>query len=332
MMQADAGKNRIGVYLFLAVVLGAGFVFNYFASMRELNGLIVFLPFLAGMFAFVLQIFLERKSFMGLYSKSYPYRKLKLSGWISAFVLFEFVLAWGLSTGQISLQGVDLASVNILLFGTIIYYHLFVRMKISLRFLFMGILIPLLTAGTAFGLGHYFGIIGFTAPAKKIGGIVFLNSLYWMIYSIFFQVVCEEPAFRGYLLQKLLDKGEFFAIVFSSICYGLWRVSFVIFSGETFNYVLVLFIGSCIIGAITALLFLKGRNLLVAALCHGILNGVWKSVFTVTNNPGIREYIEFRSPESYLHLTGIWYCCLLLALILLTFIPRKTFCIDRLAP
>jgi membrane protease YdiL (CAAX protease family) len=325
MIQADAGKNRMGVYFFLIAVLITGFISNYYASVKGFNKLEVFLPFLAGMVAFALQIFLDKKSFMGLYSKSYPYRRLKLYGWISAFVLFEFVLVWGLSTGQIALQGVDLVSVNILLFGTIMYYHLFVRMKISLRFLFMGILIPLLTAGAALGLGHYFRIIGFTAPADRIGNIVFLNSLYWMVYSIFFQVVCEEPAFRGYLLQKLLDRGEFFAIMFSSMCYGLWRISFAIFSGKTFKEILVLFIGSCIIGAIFGVLFLKGRNLLVAVLCHGILHGLWKSVFSITNNPGIRECIEFHSPESYMYLAGIWYCCLLLALILLTFIPRKTF-------
>lgn len=330
-MRADAGKNRIGVYLFLAIALAAGFIFNYFAYKKGFNELIAFLPFLAGMSAFVLQIFLDRKPFMGLYSKSYPYRKLKLYGWISAFVLFEFVLVWGLLTGQTVLQGGDLVSVNILLFGAIMYYHLFVRMRISLRFLFMGILIPLLTAGAALGLGHYFGIIGFIAPAGRIGNIVFLNSLYWIVYATFFQVVCEEPAFRGYLLQKLLYRGEFFAIVFSSICYGLWRISFTIFSGKTFNDILVLFAGSCIIGAIFAMLFLKGRNILVAALCHGILYGVWKSVFTVTNNPGIKEYIEFHCPESYMYLAGIWYCCLLLALIFLTFIPRKTSYADSLA-
>jgi membrane protease YdiL (CAAX protease family) len=327
-MKARFSENKTGIYCFLIIVCAAGFIFNYQASSPGLKDFIVFLPFLAGALAFFLQTALDKKPFIELYSKSYPYRRLKLYGWISTFILFEFILVWGLSTRQISFQGEDLISVNILLFGAVMFYHLFVRMKISLRFLFMGILIPILAAGTTLGMANYFNIIEFIVPTSKIGNIVFLNSLYWMIYAIFFQVVCEEPAFRGYLLQKLLYKGEFSAVLLSSLCYGLWRVSFFAFAGRGIDEIVVVFIGNCIAGAMFAILFLKGRNLLVAALCHGILHGMWKSIFALSDNPGIGQYIKLNSPGSGIQIMILWYSCLLAGLILLTFIPRKKLCAD----
>jgi membrane protease YdiL (CAAX protease family) len=327
-LKTGVHKNTIGIYLFAVLILLIGIIFNYRISVSGYKDWIKIMPFIAGLVAFALHLFLDQRPFMELYSKSYPYRKLKLYGWICTFVLFEFVLVWGLSTGQISLQGEDLIAVNILLLGAIIFYHLFVRMKISLRFLFMGILIPLLAAGTALGLANYFNIIRFVAPTDKIGSIVFLNSIYWVMYAIFFQTVSEEPAFRGYLMQKLLYKGEVFAILYSSVIYGLWRVLLVVFTGRTFLDILLHFVGSCIAGAILAVLFVKGRNLLVSVICNGIIYGVWMSFFARANNPGISQYIEFSSSWSGTQIAVLWYLCLSIGLLLLTFIPRKNLSLE----
>jgi membrane protease YdiL (CAAX protease family) len=285
---------------------------------------VVFLPFFAGMLAFLFQVFLDKRPILELYSKSYPYRKLKIYGWISAFLLFEFVLIWGMHTGQISLHGEDLISVNILLIGAIIYYHLFVRMKISLRFFFIGIFIPLAATGIALGLGSYFNILRFVLPEERIGRIVFFNSFYWVVTALLFQVVCEEPAFRGYLMRKFLYRGELSAILFSSLFYALWRILFSIFAGVGMYEICILFFGNLITGAIFAVIFIKGRNLLASIICHGIIEGMWRSFFAFGSNPGIRQYMEFYSPWSGAQLAILWYVCLLAGLVIITFVPRKT--------
>jgi len=322
-MNTEPGRHNPGVYYFLIVLFVLILAINMYGIITGFKALAVFLPFFAGMTAFLFQIFCDRKPILQLYSKSYPYRRLKLYGWISAFVLFEFVLVWGMHTGQMSLQGEDLVVVNILLAGAILYYHLFVRMKISLRFLFIGIFIPLAATGVTLGLGSYFGILKFILPAEKIRNIVFLNSLYWAIISMFFQMVCEEPAFRGYLMQKLLYRGELSAVIVSSACYALWRMSFSVFAGKGIDEILILFSGNFITGAIFAVLFIKGRNLLASIVCHGIVDGIWRSFFAFEGNPGIRQYIEFSSSWTGTQLAILWYFCLFAGLVLLTFIPRK---------
>ena len=322
-MDTEPCRNNSGIYCFLIALFVLILAINMYGLVTGFKTMVMFLPFFAGMTAFLFQVFCDKKPILQLYSKSYPYRKLKLYGWISAFVLFEFVLVWGTYTGQIPLQGEDLVVVNILLAGAIAYYHLFVRMKISLRFLFIGIFIPLTATGVTLGLGSYFGILRFILPAEKIGNIVFLNSLYWVIASMFFQAVCEEPAFRGYLMQKLLYRGELFAVIVSSACYALWRISFSVFAGKGIDEILILFSGNFITGAIFAILFIKARNLLASIICHGIVDGIWRSFFALEGNPGIRQYIEFSSSWTGTQLAILWYFCLFAGLVLLTFIPRK---------
>ncbi|GEM_PF-706858 len=322
-MNTTPCRNSPGVYYFLTVLFVLTIAINMYGLITGFKAAAVFLPFFAGMTAFLFQVFYDRKPILQLYSKSYPYRKLKLYGWISAFVLFEFTLVWGMHTGQMPLQGEDLVVVNILLAGAIAYYHSFVRMKISLRFLFIGIFIPLAATGVTLGLGSYFGILRFILPVEKIGSVVFLNSLYWVIASMFFQAVCEEPAFRGYLMQKLLYRGELSAVIVSSACYALWRMSFSIFAGRGIDEILILFSGNFITGAIFAVLFIKSRNLLTSIICHGIVDGIWRSFFAFETNPGIRQYMEFCSSWTGTQLVILWYFCFLAGLVLLTFIPRK---------
>jgi membrane protease YdiL (CAAX protease family) len=324
-MNEEHGRNIFSISLFVIALSALTLGVHVHEAVTDFRSLVLLLPFFAGMTAFLFQAFLDRRPVIQLYSKSYPYRKLKLYGWISAFALFEFVLVWGIYTGQISLEGQDLVVVNILLAGAILYYHLFVRMKISLRFLFIGIFIPLAATGVTLGLGSYFNILRFVLPAEKIGNIVFINSLYWIIASIFLQTVCEEPAFRGYLMQKILYKGEFSAIMISSLFYAVWRVSFSVFAASGIDEIMIVFLGNLIAGAIFAILFIKGRNLLPSIICHGIIDGIWRSFFAVEGNPGVRQYIEFSSESAGMQLAGLWYFCLLMSLVLITFIPRKKF-------
>ncbi len=327
-MRKEAEKKQITIFSFIVCVLATSFLLSKYSYLWHTGTLMLFAPFFAGILAFLFQLFADKSPVIALYSKSYPYRKLKPYGWISAFLIFEFVLVWGLYTKQILFLGEDLFLITILLIGAIVYYHLFVRMKISLRFVFLAIIIPLIAAGTALGLGSYFNILQFCIPGKKIGNIVFFNSLYWIFLSIFFQVVCEEPAFRGYLMQKLLYKGELFAILFSAACYCLWRVPFSLFPASGVKEIIVFLFGNFITGIIFALLFIKARNLLVAILCHGMISGLEISFFASSVNPGIMQYIKFLVPSARIQLLSIWFGCLFIGLIFLSFIPRKKLSIN----
>ncbi len=322
-MLKKAGRRHTEIFSFIICVITLSFALNRYSVLRHTGTLMLLAPFCAGLLAFFFQLFVDKRPLITLYSKSYPYRKLKPYGWLSAFLIFEFILVWGLYTKQILLLGEDLFLVTILFIGVIVYYHLFVRMKVSLRFVFLAIIVPLLAAGTALGLGSYFKILQFVIPGNKIGNIVFFNSLYWIFLSIFFQVVCEEPAFRGYLMQKLLYKGELFAILVSSACYCIWRIPFSLFIASSPQEIAVLFCGNFITGAIFALLFVKARNLLVAILCHGIISGLGMSFFASSVNPGIMQYMNFLIPSARIQLLSIWFACLLAGLIFLTLIPRK---------
>jgi len=316
-------KRQLRIFYFIVSAFVISFSLNRYSVLRHTGTLMLLAPFCAGLLAFFFQLFVDKKPLIALYSKSYPYRKLKPYGWLSAFLIFEFVLVWGLYTKQTLLLGEDLFLVTILFIGAVVYYHLFVRMKVSLRFVFLAIIVPLIAAGTALGLGSYFNILQFVIPEKRIGDIVFFNSLYWILLSVFFQVVCEEPAFRGYLMQKLLYKGELFAIIVSSACYCLWRVPFSLFIASDMKEAAVFLCGNFITGILFALLFVKARNLLVAILCHGIISGLQMSFFASSVNPGIMQYMNFLVPSTKTQLLIIWFSCLLIGLMLLTFIPRK---------
>jgi len=316
-------KNFKDVWYFIAFLFIILFSVGYLKAYRNISSAFLFAPFLIGMLAMFFQLFIRQEPIIGLYSKGYPYRKLKPYGVISAILLFEFILIWGLHTKDILPLGKDLFLITIVFIGAISYYHLFVRMKISLRFLFLAIFIPFLSAGTALGLGNYFNIIEFIVPTKKIGDIVFFNTAYWILFSIFLQIVCEEPAFRGYLLQRLISKGELFGIICSSCLFAIWRMPFTFLAGSNWVTTALIFIGNLIIGIILALLYIKGKNLLVPILCRGIIDGLLISFFASSAYPGIKQYLRFTRSQVDPMLIAIWLCCLLIGLAILTVIPRK---------
>jgi len=316
-------KRLTNAWFFVICATAISFLMNWAATTMRFREIVLLAPFVIGMLAFFFQLFVEQRPLIELYSKSYPYRKLKPYGVVSAILLFEFVLVWGLHTKQILLLNADLFFITVVLIGAIVYYHLFVRMKISLRFLVLAIFIPAIAYGAVLGMGRYFKILEFIIPTTHIGNIVFFNTVYWILASIFLQVVCEEPAFRGYLMQKLLKRGETFAIIYSSLAYAIWRTPFNIFIGAGWYEIALAFCGSFIAGAIFALLFIKGRNLLVPIICHGLINGLRSSLFASNVHPGIRQYIRFSVSQGELQLIILWFTFLLIGLILLTFIPRK---------
>jgi hypothetical protein len=76
-------------------------------------------------------------------------------------------------------------------------------------------------------------------------------------------------------------------------------------------------------GIIFALLFVKSKNLLVAIISHGIMDGLYISFFASEVFPGIGQYIRFNVSDGGARLAILWFSSLFVGLILLTFIPRK---------
>ena len=322
-MHETKENNFLDVILFVFLAISTSFIMNWAGSVKGVASAILLAPFAVGVLAFAFQALIIKSPLIALYTKSYPYRRLKPYGVVTTFLLFEFLLAWGLHTKQIDLNNGDIFLITIIFIGVIVYYHLFVRMKISLRFFFLAILIPFLALAAAVGLSSRLNLIQFISPTKSIYKTVILNTFYWIISGVFFQLVCEELAFRGYLMQRLVKKNEFFAVLVSSLVYAIWRLPFSLFIGAGLREIIITFSGSFITGIIFALLFIKGRNLLVPVLCHSIISGLQISLFTNTVNPGISSYIDFIMPVSQIGLMSLWIGSLAIGLILLTLIPRK---------
>lgn len=323
-MNIDKKENLLDVVFFIIIALLISVVFNYSRVKFNVSFPASAASFAVGLAAFFFQGCIRHKKLITLYSKNYPYRRLKPYGILTSFVLFEAVLIWGLHTKQIIFSEENLFLISVVFAGVIVFYHAFVRMKISLRFLSLAIFVPTLAGGTALGLGSYFKILEFIEPVGKIGQIVLVNTLYWILFNLFIQMVCEEPAFRGYLVQRLLNKGENFAVCVSSAVFALWYVPFVMVQGMDIVNILLALSGNFIMGAMYALLFVKGRNLLTAILCHGIIDGLRASIFASGSSYGIKEYIHFLLPQSRVCLAAIWFSCMVIGLILITFIPRKS--------
>ena len=125
-------------------------------------------------------------------------------------------------------------------------------------------------------------------------------------------------------MQRFLNKGELKAILYSAAAYALWRIPFSIFiEGVYWDEILLLLCGNLMMGIIFALLFVKGKNLLIAITSHGIMDGLYKSFFASEIFPGISQYIKFTASHGEYQLTVLWFFCLFIGLILLTFVPRK---------
>jgi len=74
---------------------------------------------------------------------------------------------------------------------------------------------------------------------------------------------------------------------------------------------------------ILGIVFVKGRNLLVAIICHGIIDGLYKSLTASSAHPGMRQYLDYLTPDGGTQLHLLWVTCLFIGLVLLSFIPRK---------
>ncbi len=181
-------------------------------------------------------------------------------------------------------------------------------MKVSLKYLFLGIFIPLFALGLAIGLGKYFNVIKFLTPQDNVVKTLFINTLYLAIFNTFYQLICEEPAFRGLIAQRLSNTGMLKPAIISSFIYALWHIVILLFMPVGMLKIIFTFAERLIMGCLFALLFIKGRNLLIPAVCNGIISAIKLSLFTGG------EHIVF---------IVFWLGCLTLGAILILIIPEK---------
>ena len=104
-----------------------------------------------------------------------------------------------------------------------------------------------------------------------------------------FATMGEELGWRGFLLPKLLPIGQWKAILFSGLIWGIWHAP-VILQGHNFPQhpgwgVLVMILGCVLLGAIFSWLYLKTRSPWSAAIAHGSVNA-WGSLPVLFLLPG----------------------------------------------
>ncbi len=291
-------KNKsIYVWVFVALIFAASLAMQY-ASVKTAPIPASAIGLFLGVLGFIFWRVVYKKPIIEIYSQTYPYRRLKPWGVVSAFVLFEYVLARGLYSGNLKLDNEHFYYIIAIFIGTIAFYFSFIRMKISLKYLFYGIFIPLLAFGAAMGFGKYFEFINFSV----------LNIFYWVLFNILYQLVCEEPVFRGIIVKKLSLKGEKQAILISSVIFAMWHVIFMPVEGIDFLKIVFNLGENFIVGCLLAVLFLKGKNLLIPAISHGIINGLKFGIFSGEGSYGF---------------TMLWLACLSVGTILLVTIPEK---------
>ena len=315
-------SSPINVWIFIALVFIISLSVKYL-SQKGINIPLSTIPILVGLSGFIFWVFACRKPIIEIYSLVYPYKKLKLWAALSAFMLFEYILAWGLHTKQLELVYEHFYSIIVIFIGVIAFYFSFVRMKVSLRYLFLAIFIPFLALGSAVGLGKYFGFIHFSTPQEDVAGIVFLNAFYWAFFYMLYQLICEEPAFRGFLMQRLMDRGRTQAVIISSFIFAIWHMVLNIFEGAGVSRLILSLPESFITGCFLALLFVKGKNLLIAAISHGIIIGLKISLFAGNKYPGLSQYFKITGPAAESKFIILWLGCLLVGTILVLITPEK---------
>ncbi len=291
-------KNKlIDIWIFVVLIFAVSLAMQY-ASYKVAQIPASAIGLFLGFLGFIFWRVVYKKPIIEIYSQTYPYRKLKPWGAVSAFVFFEYVLARGLHSGQLKLDYEHFYYIIAIFIGAIAFYFSFVRMKISLKYLFFGIFIPLLAFGAALGFGKYFEFINFSV----------YNIFYWMLFNILYQLVCEEPVFRGIIVKKLSLIGEKRAILISSVVFAMWHVIFMPVEGIDFLKIVFNIAENFILGCLLAILFIKGKNLLIPAVSHGIINGLKFGIF---------------SGETSYGFTMLWLACLSVGIILLITIPAQ---------
>ncbi|MCQ4023029.1 MULTISPECIES: CPBP family intramembrane glutamic endopeptidase [unclassified Ruminococcus] len=107
------------------------------------------------------------------------------------------------------------------------------------------------------------GLTGVSLTAKEIA---FDNSIFGVINTLvalpIFAPILEELLFRGTLFRNTQPLGEWFAVIITSLMFGLWHM----------NYTQLLF--ASVMGVFSCLLLIKTRSIIPSMLLHFIINSI----------------------------------------------------------
>ena len=109
------------------------------------------------------------------------------------------------------------------------------------------------------------GIISSTVPDISTKNMNIIAEIFMLSYLIFIAPILEELIFRGLILNSLKIYGKWFAIIISSILFGILHINFI----QTFN--------AFVMGIILGTIAIKTNSLIPSILIH-ILNNGWKVI------------------------------------------------------
>lgn len=119
---------------------------------------------------------------------------------------------------------------------------------------------------------------GDSVPAEKVVAIqvLFALTLAPLINMLF--ALGEELGWRGYLLPHLMPLGQWKAILFSGIVWGVWHAPAIAqghnYPGYPILGIFMMIVFCVLLGIILSWLYLNTRSPWVAALAHGSVNAV----------------------------------------------------------
>jgi membrane protease YdiL (CAAX protease family) len=123
-------------------------------------------------------------------------------------------------------------------------------------------------------------------------GIEFWTLIIILLISAFLTfivtLISEELGFRGYLISRLSRFGNFKALLFSSLLFGLWHLppSLILIGsgvGRSTIYVFNIFL----LGILFGYLFLESKSLLPSSIFHGIWNALEYTFFGYGSLEGV---------------------------------------------
>ncbi len=124
-------------------------------------------------------------------------------------------------------------------------------------------------------------------PLVLIGSVNFWNGValhasaaetVLFLWSMACVGLIEEVLFRGFLFKALLEKGEWGAILISSLTFGMGHIVNLLNGQDPFGTLLQIGYAGAV-GFLFTMLFLKGKSLVPCILTHSIVNG--SSLFAV---------------------------------------------------
>lgn len=131
----------------------------------------------------------------------------------------------------------------------------------------------------------------FTAKSFETGGSV-LGVISLAVALPIFAPVFEELLFRGTLCRNNEPLGQWFAVIVSSVMFGLWHL----------NYTQLL--PAAVIGVFAGILMIKTRSIIPSMLLHFVMNFIGLIQILCLNDTDITSFEAASDPEYFLSSLG----------------------------